>query len=112
MHVRAEQLSKLGRTDVRVSCGRLLITIDIPLLDESGYQLYEIYAHPVCQQISTNTTGSIYIISKMPYNALANDERKFFLISKEYFVKKHFTTPFAKTPSPSMKFPQSPHVNV
>ena len=84
-HVRAEELSKLGRTDVRIISGRLLITIDIPLLDKSGYQLYEMYAHPVYQQISPNTMGSIYIIPKTPYIALPSDERKFFLISKEYY---------------------------
>ena len=35
--VRAEELSKLGKTDVKVSSGRLIITIDIPRLDKSGY---------------------------------------------------------------------------
>ena len=43
-HVPAEKLSKLGKTDVRISSGRLFIAIDIPLLDKAGYQPYEIYA--------------------------------------------------------------------
>ena len=36
------------------------------------------------QQISLNATESIYIIAKTPYIALANEERKFILVSKEY----------------------------
>ena len=63
----------------------MLITTDIPLVDKSGYQLYEIYAHSVYQQTSQNTAGSIYIIPKTPYIALANDDRKFVLVSKEYY---------------------------
>ena len=99
-HVRAEEISKLGKTDVRINSGRLLIAIDIPLLDMAGYQLYEIYAHPVYQQISQKTTGSIYIIPKTLYIALAHDERKFFLISKEYYnncQKTFYNTIFENT---------------
>ena len=85
-HVRAEELSKLGKTDVRISVGRLPIAIDIPL--QAGYQLYEIYAHPVYQQISPNTTGSIYIIPKTPYIVLANDERNLLLVRNEGVLQR------------------------
>ena len=51
----------------------------------AGYQLYEIYARPVYQQISPYATESIYIIPKTPYTALANYGKEFFLVSKEYY---------------------------
>ena len=63
----------------------LRMCVGIPLLDKQGYQLYEIYADPVYQYICSNATGSIYIIPQTQYFALENDERKFFLIDKEYY---------------------------
>ena len=54
--------SQIGKTDLKIESGKLLISVDIPLLDRKALQL-----------------------PRKQYIALTEDERKFFLSDKEYY---------------------------
>ena len=84
-HIRVELLSQIGKTDLKITSGKLLISVDIPLLDRKALQLYKIYPFPVFQGISGNYTRAVYILPRKQYIALTIDERKFFLADKEYY---------------------------
>ena len=66
--VRAELLSQVGKTDIKIAAGKLLISVYIPVLDRKALQIYEIYPFPVYQNISENCTRAVYILPK--YNIL------------------------------------------
>ena len=83
-HLRVELLSQIGKTDLNITSGKLLISVDIPLLDRKTLQLYKIYPFPVFQNISENHTRAVYILPKKQYIALTEDERKFFSADKVY----------------------------
>ena len=84
-HIRAELLSQIGKTDIKIASGKLLISVDIPLLDRKALQLYKIYPFPVYQNISENYTRAVYISPKKQYIALTEDEKRFFLADKDYY---------------------------
>ena len=84
-HIRVELLSQIGKTDLTITSGKLLISVDIPLLDRKALQLYKIYPFLVYQNISENYTRAVYILPRKQYIALAEDERKFFLTDKDYY---------------------------
>ena len=84
-HLRAELWSQIGKTDLKIKSGKLLILVDIPLIDRKALELYKIYPFPVFQNISENHTRAVYILPKKHYIALTEDERKFFLADKEYY---------------------------
>ena len=84
-HIRVELLSQISKTDLKIKSGKLLISVDIPLLDRKALQLYTIYPFPVDQNISGNYTRAVYISPIKQYIALTEDERKFFLADKEYY---------------------------
>ena len=46
-HIKAELLSRIGKTDIKIASGKLLISVDIPLLDRKALQLYGIYPFSV-----------------------------------------------------------------
>ena len=50
-HIRVELLSQIGKTDLKIISVKLLISVDIPLLDIKALQLYKIYSFPVYQNI-------------------------------------------------------------
>ena len=58
-HTRAEFLSQIGKTDIKIASGKLLISVDIPLLDRKALQLHEIYPFPVYQNIGENYTRAV-----------------------------------------------------
>ena len=60
-HIRMKLLSQIGKTDLKIKSGKLLISVDIPLLDRKALQLYKIYPFPVYQNISGNYTRAVYI---------------------------------------------------
>ena len=82
-HIRAELLSQIGKTDLKITSGKLLISVDIPLLDRKALQLYKIYPFPVFQNISGNYTRAVYTLLRKQYIALTEDERKFFSADKD-----------------------------
>ena len=84
-HIRVELLSQIGKTDLKITSGKLLTSVDIPLLDRKALQLYKIYPFPVYQNISGNYTRAIYILPRKQYIALTEEERKFFLTDKDYY---------------------------
>ena len=84
-HIRVELLLQIGKTDLKIKSGKLLISVDIPLLDRKALQLYKIYSFSMYQNISGNYTRAIYILPRKQYIALTEDERKFFLADKEYY---------------------------
>ena len=92
-HIHASQLSMLIRLDyqstviiyLKITSGKLLISVDILLLDRKALQLYHIYPFPVYQNISGNHTRAVYILPGKHYIALTEDERKFFLTDKDYY---------------------------
>ena len=83
-HIRVELLSQIGKTDLKITSGKLLISVEIPLLGRKALKLYKIYPFPVYQNISGNYTRAIYISPRKQYIALTEDERKFFLTDKDY----------------------------
>ena len=85
LHIRAGLLSQIGKTDIKLGSGKLLISVDIPLLHRKAVQLYKIYPFPVYQKISENYTRAVYILPKKQYIALTDDERKLFLVDKDYY---------------------------
>ena len=44
-HLRIELLSQIGKTDHKITFGKLLISVDVPLLDRKG-KLRTIRTHP------------------------------------------------------------------
>ena len=82
-HISAELLSQIGKKDIKITSGKLLISVDIRLLDRNALQLYKIYLFHVCQNMIENYIRTVYIISKKHYIALTKDERKFFLADKD-----------------------------
>ena len=50
-HLRVELLSQIGKTDLKITSEKLLISVDIPLLDRKALQLYKFYPIPVFQNI-------------------------------------------------------------
>ena len=84
-HIRVELLSQIGKADLKITSGKLLISVDIPLLDRKAQQLYKIHPFPVYQNISENHTRAVYILPKKQYTALTVAERKFFLADKDYY---------------------------
>ena len=50
-HIRAELLSQIAKTDIKIASGKLLVLVDIPLLIRKALQLYKIYPFPVYQNI-------------------------------------------------------------
>ena len=54
LHNRVELLSQIDKTDLKITSGILLISVDIPLLDRKAPQLYKIYPLPVYQNILEN----------------------------------------------------------
>ena len=83
--IRAELLSQIGKTDIKIASGKLLISVDTPLLDRKALQLYKNCPFPVYQNISENHTRAVYISPKKQYIALTEDERNFFLADKDYY---------------------------
>ena len=83
-HITAELLSQIGKTDIKIASGKLLISVDIPLLDRKALQINKIYPFLMYQNILINNTGAVYIIPKRQYLALVKDGRKFFLADKNY----------------------------
>ena len=69
-HIRAELLFQIGTTDIRIASRKLLISVDIPLLDRKALKLYKIYPFPVHQNISENYTRAVYILPKKQCIAL------------------------------------------
>ena len=63
-HIRAELLAQIDKTGIKIASGKLLISVDIPLLDRKALQLYKIYPFPMYQNISENHTRAIYISPK------------------------------------------------
>ena len=57
-------LSQIGKTDFKIASGKLLISVDIPLLDRKALHLYKIYPFSVYQNISENYTRYVYISPK------------------------------------------------
>ena len=84
-HIRVELLSQIGKTDLKIKSGKLLISVYIPLLNRKALQLYKIYPFPVFQNISGNYTRAVYILPRKQYIALTEDERKFFSADKNYY---------------------------
>ena len=84
-HIRVELLSHIGKTDLKIKSGKLLISVDIPLLDRKALQLYKIYPFPVFQNIPENYTRAVYILPKKQYIALTEDERNFFSADEVYY---------------------------
>ena len=84
-HLRVELLSQIGKADLKIISGKLLISVDVPLLDRKALQLYKIYPFPVYQNISENYTNAVYILPRRQYIALTEEERKFFLADKDYY---------------------------
>ena len=46
-HITLELVSQIGKTDLKITSGKLLISVDIPLLDRKAQQLYKIDPFPV-----------------------------------------------------------------
>ena len=84
-HIKAELLSQIGKTDIKIASGKLLISVDIPLLDRKALQLYKIYLFPVYQNIPENYTKAVYTSPKKEYISPTEDERKLFLADKDYY---------------------------
>ena len=84
-YIRVELLSQIGKTDLKIKSGKLLISVDIPLLDRKALQLYKVYPFPVFQDISGDYTRAVYISPRKQYIALTEGERKFLLADKEYY---------------------------
>ena len=61
-HLRVELLSQIGKPDLKITSGKLLISVDIPLLDRKALQLYKIYPFSVFQNILENHTRAVYIL--------------------------------------------------
>ena len=83
-HVKAENLHQIGKADIGYQSKRLLISIDIPLLERNTYQLYKIHPYPVFQNLVGNITGTAYILPKESYIALSYNDQKFLLVNQEY----------------------------
>ena len=99
LHIRAQLLSQIGKTDIKIASGKLLISVDIPLLARKALQLYKIYQFPVHQKISENYTRPAYISPKKQYISLTEDERKFFLVDKDYYDTCQKTNYLRKHPT-------------
>ena len=84
-YIRVELLSQIGKTDLKITSAKLLITVDILFLDRKALQLYKIYPFPMYQNILENYTRAVYILPRKQYIALTEDERKFFLTDKDYY---------------------------
>ena len=84
-HIGVELLSQIGKADVKITSGNLLISVDIPLLDRKALELYKIDPFPEYQNISENYTKAVYILPKKQYITLTEDERKFFLVDKDHY---------------------------
>ena len=84
-HIRAELLSQIGKIDMKIAFGKLLIPVDIPLLNRKALQIYKIYPFHVDQNISKNYTGALLITPKKQYIALTEEERKFFIADKNHY---------------------------
>ena len=84
-HIIVELLLQIGKTYLKITSGKLLISVDIPLLDRKALLLYKIYPFPVYQNISGNYTRAVYILPRKQYIALTEDERELFLTDKDYY---------------------------
>ena len=73
-------LSKVNRADlvrisavaVRMQNKKLLLALDIPLLERSKYQLYKLHQLPVSQTLLGNGTGRAYVAPRAPSNMSFN----------------------------------------
>ena len=83
-HIKAEDLHQIGKADIGYNSKRLLISIDIPLLERTIYQLYKIHPYPIFQNHVGNITGTAYILPKESYIALSYNDQKFLLVNQEY----------------------------
>ena len=61
-----------------------MISIVIPLLERTTYQLYKIHPYPIFQNLVGNITGTAYILPKESYIALSYNDQKFLMVNQEY----------------------------
>ena len=82
-HIIVELLSQIGKTDLIIKSEKLLISVDISLLDRKALQLYKIYPFPAFQNISENHTRAVYIIPKNGYFQLKNQSQSTSPVKRE-----------------------------
>ena len=85
LHIRAELLSPIGKADIEIASGKLLISVDVPLLDRKALQLYKIYLFHVYQNISENYTRAAYILQKKTIYCPDRRRKKILLTDKDYY---------------------------
>lgn len=78
----AEEISKLAKTKIGYHNEKLLVVIDIPLLNKNIYKLYRIHSYPIPQNLKSQNY-SAYIIPETPYIVISDDRRSFIYMNQE-----------------------------
>ena len=68
-----------------ISCQNktLRICLDIPLLDKTDYNLYQLHSIPVLQSTLRNSSGRAYVRSEFSHLAMADSQRTYLLMKEK-----------------------------
>lgn len=86
-HQRIEDLVKISRVNLKYITGKMVVTVQIPLVNRIEYDLYKIHILPIPQHLnnsfgnvdsSNRTTISAFILTEFPYLGISTDHSKFF----------------------------------
>ena len=90
-HQRIEDLVKISRVNLKYISGKMVVTVQIPLVNRIEYDLYKIHILPIPQHLnnsfddsSNRTTISAFILPEFPYLGISNDHSKFFGSDKTF----------------------------
>ena len=87
----SEQLQGVTKLNVAYLQGRIILSLDIPLLDQIPFDLYYIQPCPSFQTISTNVSTPIFIKPRTPYMAISLINSQYFMPDENYITgcRKH-----------------------
>ncbi|XP_076686028.1 uncharacterized protein LOC143378072 [Andrena cerasifolii] len=85
-HQRIEDLVKISRVNLKYITGKIVVTVQIPLVNRIEYDLYKLHVLPIPQYInssgdvgsSNRTAISAFILPEFPYLGISTDHSKFF----------------------------------
>ena len=87
----SEQLQGVTKLNVAYLQGRIILSLDIPLLDQIPFDIYYIQPCPSFQTISTNVSIQIFIKPRTPYMAISQINSQYFMPDENYITgcRKH-----------------------
>ena len=87
----SEQLQGVTKLNVVYSQGRIILSLDIPLLDQIPFDLFYLHPCPSFQTISPNVSTPIFIKPRTPYLAISQISTQYFMPDESYIsgCRKH-----------------------